>query len=837
MKALSFFWLLAGLFCLNLSGQGTGNSPVMEYIQMDTVLVTSEPEVNQYRPSRKISSVINHLKLEITPLIKERKILGKAEINLQPQYYPVNSVNLDARGMLIHQVYLLHKGENIPLQFEYNNVVLKVFLGRYFSKNQPYTLRIEYTAAPYELEQKGVIPSSGRGVYFIDPLDYNPHKPLQVWTQNQAESASCWFPVIDAPNIRYTQEMYITVPQNMVTLSNGLLLSSQKNNNGSKTDYWKQNQTHPSYLTMFAVGEFEVVKDNWGKINVDYYTEKGYEKSVKEVFKNTPSMLTYFSNILKSEYPWEKYHQVVVRDFTAGAMENTSASVFYESLLLDQVTLQEKNFDAIIAHELFHQWFGDLITCESWANLSMNESMASYGEYLWHEHHYGKEYAEYLFYLDKLKYFRETDYKVEPIINFYYKDSEDLFDAHRYEKGAWVMHMLRIYLGDELFFDALTEYIKRHEFGTVEVHEMRLAFEKVSGEDLNWFFNQWFLTKGHPKLKVSHAYNHDSKLLTIEVNQLQDLNESTVFVFPIQISVYTRSGVKKETILVDASHKSKLIPMTEEPMAVIFNENNGVLCEVVDDKNLPELVNQLSYVNSTISRLEIIRSICNSKTDLAVKKLLEQLNNKHWFIRMYILDNMPLQEDDLKVKDLISKIALNDSDIRVRNAAYEYLNECGFDMYDLAKQIISKDSSYSLISKAIETIAESNLQEGLALLKDRKVTQNSPINTAAANLYSQSGREEHIDDFIKIIQNTWFRLLNPILDSFSEYLAITNKEAFIKGIAFLTEMYEHEKESGYRNKIKKAIFNLEDSLSEQGKEHEYKLKKEEIKKLKTQLGI
>ncbi len=838
MKALSFFWLL--LLCawsFNSFTQMNLLSPIQEIIDMDTLEVSSATETKTYKPSRKITSKINHLRLEIKPSFKDRKINGLAQITLQPQYHPVNQVILDARGMNIKQVLLLNKGQYIPLQYTYDNLILDISLGTVFTKNQPYTLLIEYVASPYELEEKGVMPSSGRGVFFINPQNINPHKPTQIWTQNQAESASCWFPTIDAPNIKFRQEVLITVPKKFITLSNGVFISSKINADDTKTDYWRQNLPHPSYLTMFAVGEFEIAKDKWENLDVNYYTERGYGKWVKEVFKNTPYMMSYFSEVLKVDFPWEKYHQLVVRDFTAGAMENTTASVFYEPLLLDSITIHEKNHDAIIAHELFHHWFGDLVTCESWANLSLNESLATYGEYLWHQSKYGQEYADYYFFLDKQKYLKETFYKVEPIVNFYYDDTEDLFDAHRYEKGGWVLHMLRNYLGDNIFFDVLAEYLNTYKFGEVEIHQLRMAFEKLSGEDMNWFFNQWFLSKGHPKLKIANSYNEKSKNLEIHIEQTQDLKETPLFVFPLEISIYIKDEVKKEVLWVDAHKKNYLISLEQSPNVVVFNENNGVLCEMEENKSVKELIAQLQYSNGVTAKLDAIELLSLSEDKIAQAALKVELKSEYWFIRKFVLDQMNFIYNDSDVEGKITDIALHDLNINVRISAINYLDESEYNLHNLAKEIIKKDSSYELLAKAIEIIQRYDYAEALRLAESHKVRPNNPINRAKASLYAKTGAAHHFDDFREIIMSTWYRALNPIVGSFAVYLSKTDFPTYKKGMDFLDSFYLDERESSYRNKVKKVISELEGLFEENNDYLDKSSKLKALSNLKMRLGI
>ena len=169
---------------------------------------------------------------------------------------------------------------------------------------------------------------------------------------------------------------------------------------------------------MMAIGEFAIVKDKWRGIDVSYYVEPKFEKYARMVFGNTPEMIEFFSQKFGVDYPWKKYSQVVVRDFVSGAMENTTATVHMEALQHDHRYHLDETEEDYISHELSHHWFGDYVTCESWANLPLNESFATYAEVLWREYKYGIDEAEHHLSGDFSSYFAESQTKREPLIRF-----------------------------------------------------------------------------------------------------------------------------------------------------------------------------------------------------------------------------------------------------------------------------------------------------------------------------------------------------------------------------------------------------------------------------------
>ena len=480
------------------------------------------PKVYDYNPSRTRYHDLIKTKLEVRFDWANAHLIGKATLDLKPYFYPTNKLELDAKGFEIKRVALLKDGNLTDLKYEYDSLVIDIQLDREYSREETFQVFIDYISKPNELDNVGSAAISGdKGLYFINPDGSEPDKPQQIWTQGETMANSCWFPTIDAPNERTLQEMFITVQDKYISLSNGKLVDSQKNADGTRTDHWVQSIPHAPYLFMMAVGEFAKVEDEWRGMEVSYYVEKEYEPYADLIFGNTPEMIEFFSKKLGYDYPWEKYAQIVVRDFVSGAMENTSAVIHAGFLQHDSREHLDATYEDVISHELFHHWFGDLVTCESWANLPLNEGFATYGEYLWREYKYGKDEADQHIQTDLTNYLAEATIKREPLIRYFHRQRDDMFDAHSYQKGGRVLHMLRNEVGDDAFFASLKHYLNKNAFSDVEIDELRMAFEEVTGRDLQWFFDQWYLKPGHPELKVQYGYEDGNAI--VEVEQTQNL--------------------------------------------------------------------------------------------------------------------------------------------------------------------------------------------------------------------------------------------------------------------------------------------------------------------------
>ncbi|HEY0244145.1 MAG TPA: M1 family metallopeptidase, partial [Mucilaginibacter sp.] len=448
----------------------------------------NDPLLKIYRETPpKINDLI-HTKLDVRFDYKKRYLYGKEWVTLKPHFYPTDTLRLDAKGMDIKTIAIVKNGKNVPLKFSYDSLTLAIHLDKVYHNSESYTIYIDYTSKPNELKVKGSAAiNDAKGLYFINPDGTEKDKPTQIWTQGETESSSAWFPTIDKSEQKTTDEISMTVPAKYVTLSNGRLASQKNNADGTRTDTWKMELPHSPYLFMMAVGDFKVYHDKWRNKPVDYYLEPKYAPYAKEIFGMTPELMEFYSKTLGVDYPWNKYAQIVVRDYVSGAMENTTATLHGEYVQGTHRELIDSYYDAgrsTIAHELFHQWFGDYVTTESWSNLTVNESFADFSEMLWAEHKYGKDEADAHSYTALVSYLSNPENKTKDLVRFYYDDKEDVFDLVTYQKGGRILNMLRNYLGDAAFFKGLSSYLKTNAFKTGEAQQLRLALEDASGLDL-----------------------------------------------------------------------------------------------------------------------------------------------------------------------------------------------------------------------------------------------------------------------------------------------------------------------------------------------------------------
>ena len=307
-----------------------------------------------YRASVTKVNDLMHTKLDVRFDYAKRYLYGKEWVTLKPHAYPTDSLRLDAKGMDIKAVALMSGNQQIPLKYDYaDGINLRINLGRVFKPGEEYTVYIDYVSKPDELKVKGSAAiTDAKGLYFINPDSAVKGKPVQVWTQGETEGSSAWFPTIDRPNQKTTEEISMTVPSKYVTLSNGRMVSSTPAGPGLRTDVWKMELPHAPYLFMMAVGDFKIYKDTWRGKEVNYYLEPKYAPFAKQIFGNTPDMLEFYSNRLGVEYPWNKYAQIVARDYVSGAMENTTATLHGEQVQMTDRELIDREYgsESVIAH-------------------------------------------------------------------------------------------------------------------------------------------------------------------------------------------------------------------------------------------------------------------------------------------------------------------------------------------------------------------------------------------------------------------------------------------------------------------------------------------------------
>lgn len=740
-----------------------------------------------------------HTKLEVKFDFNKAWMYGKEWLTLQPHFYSTDTVLLDAKGMEIKEVALVSGSQKKPLQYKYDGQQLNIKLDKSYTGGEKYTLFFDYISKPNDVKAEGSLAiSDAKGLYFINPKGEEKDKPTQIWTQGETEANSVWMVTIDKPNQKTTEEIYMTVPEKYTTLSNGLKISEKKNADGTRTDYWKMDLPHAPYLFFMGVGEYSIIKDKpyKGK-EVSYYVEPAQAPYAKGVFGNTPEMIAFFSDKLNVDFPWPKYSQIVGRDYVSGAMENTTATLHQESAYQNNRQLLDGNqWEETIAHELFHQWFGDLVTTESWSNITVNESFANYSEYLWDEYKYGKDFADEHNFEDMSGYLMSGS-NHKDLVRFYYSNKEDVFDAVSYNKGGRILHMLRNYVGDDAFFKSLNNYLTTNKFKTGEAQQLRLAFEEVTGKDLNWFFNQWYYGYGQPKLKIDYDYSTPG-IAKVKIEQVQ--KDQNVFVLPIAIDIYNGANKVRHNVWVRNLVDSFSFPYTTKPDLINVDGDKILLAEKIDNKSEDAYKAQWMYAKTYLDRKEALDYFAKKN----MPEIAKGLYDKYSGLRTYTIQKIsgtPYKNDKVVMEEM-ERIAKTDINKKTRAAAIKFLSKNGDASYKPIFEQAVSDSSYSVAGAGLAALAVLDPENAYTIAKKQSGDMKGALRDAVNSLLYGQGKEEDFNLLSGSYNDMGFSFdkLNTT-SKYAEYLSkLNNFNNVKKGIDDMVTFFNAIPEA-YRDRV------------------------------------
>ncbi|MBC7553981.1 MAG: M1 family peptidase [Taibaiella sp.] len=792
----------------------------IQHIVLDTLEVSAPAGATPYQPSAPKSWEIINTRVALTFNPGEKSAVAREWILLHPYCYPVDSVILDAKGMLIDSVIMAGNNDNHNLNFTYTDSKLKIKFNRSYLPSDTLKLNFKYTALPYSAATSGSMAiSDDRGLYFINPDNKIPHKPVQIWTQGETESNSHWMITIDKPNTRFTTQIELTVPDSLTTLSNGALVKQVKGRNRMRTDIWKMDKTVQAYAVMFAVGKFIVVKDKWKDKEVSYYVEPAYAPDARLMFKNTCEMMDYFSKRTGVPYPWNKYSQVVVRDYVSGAMENTSASLFGEFMNQNAREIADKDYENVVSHELFHQWFGDYVTCESWSNVTVNESFANYGEQLWREHKYGKAESDELAWNDLQAYIYSSQIKDPHLVRFNYDSREEVFDAISYNKGGAILHYLNSLIGDTAFDKAMKLYLTENALSSAEAHNWRMAVEKVTGQDWNWFFNQWYFHPGHPVLKINYNYIDTLQKLIVTVSQVQN-DSPFLYSLPLKTALLTKEGIK----YIDWNIKKKNETFVYDyvngrPPVVVPDYRHLLPGELKQNKKLWQWLIEYRSGNDYVSKKLALTAAYSSISDSAAQEIINlSLNDDISAIVRFSLSkmqNIASEKYHTKWRSAINSLAAGSKNNGIKAEAIAVLGAWKIEEQLPLFYEALKDSSYSVAGNALDAISKINTDTAYVFASSIIHTdpRASLKNTAWAVICKKG-----MDDDIALIGKYYpyeqgNRKFYSAINLSSYLKKVKSDDSYAKGVGIYASLVLNEEMKLYRNTLAGYFFQLADVIN------------------------
>ncbi len=655
----------------------------------------------QFERDRDFDAIHYCIKLDVD--MDRKKLTGENSITLKPLRSDLAKVALDAVSLVVTDV-ISDKG--IPLDFEQTNEKLNVDLNRAYS----YADTVKFTVHYYLTEQV-------LGLRFIDATE---NSPFQVSSDCFPNKARQWIPCYDYPNDKVTQEMIVTVDEKYKVLSNGTLMDIYENKQAGKHTYhWKQSLPHSTYLVNLSIADYAVIKDSLGSLPVNYWVYNNNVEDAKRSFAKTPYMIDFFNKLYNYEYPWEKYDQVISK-YLGGGAEATSATLLGEGAVTNQKEEIDFSYEGVIAHEIAHQWWGDLITSRSWEHTWMNESFATYSDYLYKRYAWGNDEAEYDLLRKKNAYLREAhDSYMRPIVFNKYEDPGQNFDSHTYPKGANVLHMLRFVLGDDTFFRVLSAFLHKHEFQPVTTQDFMKCVKDISGKNMDWFFEQFLFHPGHPVFEITKNWNETTKILTLNIEQKQDKWDNVpIYKIPVNIGFWSADEKTTKKVWLNKKTESFEFKMETEPLMVRFDEGNNLLKEWTFKKSEEELLYQLKNDDVTgrlwavdeLKTYHISQKTIDKWADLAV-------NDEFWAVRAAAISN--LREFAVRDHSDLFINATNDENSKVRVEAVKALAELGDDsMIQQFVEIFKTDNSYLVMAEALKAIGKIGNKSNLRFLKD-----------------------------------------------------------------------------------------------------------------------
>jgi aminopeptidase N len=748
-----------------------------------------------YRAVATKTNNLKHTKLVASFNYEQSQMNGEVWLKLQPHFYPTNTLVLDAKAMDIKEVALMKGTAKVKLSYTYDSLQLQIDLDKTYTAKESYTIYIKYIARPNEYKGKGSEAiRDAKGMYFINPLSTDKDKPTQIWTQGETEASSVWIPTIDQTNQKTTQEFYLKVPSKYVSLSNGLLVKQTDLKNGFREDVWKMDLPHSPYLFFIGIGDYAVIKDSYKGKEVSYYIEKAYEKEARKIYGNTPQMIAYFESKLGVAYPWSKYAQISGRDYVSGAMENTTATLHSDAVQQDARELIDgNNWESTIAHELFHQWFGDLVTAESWSNITVNESFADYSQTLWFEHSQGKDAGAFENYTGLRNYLSSPSDAEKNLVRFFYQNKEDVFDLVSYQKGGRILNMLRHLVGDDAFFASLNKYLTDNKFSNGSAIKLKLAFEAVTGKDLNWFFNQWYFGSGHPYVRIQQKYMVDQQKVLVTIQQTQTQNK--LFTLPVGIDVYVNGNRNHYEVWSKNKVDSFYFPAAVAPDNVNVDNDKILLWAKDETKPIEQYAYQFKHARNFMDRFEAANEAATNLKNPAAKAIIEAaIKDSFHVLRSIALNSYNPTAIDAAMEAKILELAAKDKMSTVREDAINVLSKINKPSFTPLYEKWVNDSSYTVAGAALAALEIVDSAKAIAIAKAfSKQTLKKRLNTVVTTILTKYGDEQMFD----FVANTYAKLNIQSSEKFEMTMPFaqlliktTDPVKFKKGIDLIVEFRE-----------------------------------------------
>ncbi|MDF1662590.1 MAG: M1 family aminopeptidase [Planctomycetota bacterium] len=698
----------------------------------------------RYLPDRVVHH--EHLKLELLPNFKNKSLSGNATLTVVPCISKVKHLEIDQRELIVHQVNVSLEGKACPSEFHCTDdkLILDFEEGQELRQGKSYKIHVVYESSPRW------------GLHFVGPDPSCPKKPKQLWTLSQEENSRYWFPCFDHPDIRTTLDLIVTTPSPMIAVSNGELVSKTKDGDLSRF-HWHMEPGLPPYLITLVIGEFAVIEDSWKDVSIRYIVPKGREEEAKQSLGRTPEMVDFLSRWTDMPYPYKRYDQVVVHDYLFGGMEHTTATTLTERTLRDERALLDSSSEALVSHELAHQWFGNTVTCREWPEGWLNEGFATYCENLWMEFAHGPDEARYNMLSSVLAgYLSEaSDSYIRPIVERHIHQPIDLFDAHLYNKGAVVLNYLRYHLGNTAFQKSIQRYLKKHAHSTVDSHDLKRAVMAETSRRCDQFFDQWVFGPGHVALKTEMKWNASTKVLSFNAKQTQNLDGvPECFHLDFDLDILVAGEWQSHRLSMTQREQSFSFALPEKPK-VVSPDPRAVVPGPIS-WNAPEsmLIQQLADDHEVVGQIRAARALGSKPSRSSIKALHNALeNDPFWGVAREAAKALGKLKSDAAKKALLASVT-HARHHKTRRAIVKALgNYKGEDVARALKTILSGAASIFVeaeaarsLGKTRSSLARDELQQ---VLESRDSWHDLSRAGAITGLASLGDAEKDLDTIIE----------------------------------------------------------------------------------------
>ena len=689
----------------------------------DFLAPLDSPGHRKYAPDRTVD--VLHLNLDVTPDFKKRSIEGRNTLRFKPIAQSVQELKLDAVDLNIHSVVSSETLQNYQVDQE----KLVITFAAAIPAGKEASVTIAYSAEP------------SLGLYFRTPEMGYKAGDTHLFSQGEEVEARHWYPCFDSPNEKFTSEVTCRVPAGMTVISNGRLISHEKDPaTGLDSFHWSQEKPHANYLITLVAGYFNRVEDQYNHVPLAFLTPPSEINQAMNSFRNTKDVMGFFEGEIGVPYPWAKYDQICVNDFVAGGMENTSATTLTDNTLFTSATENIRNSDGLVSHEMAHQWFGDLVTCKDWSDIWLNEGFATYYALLYDSHKNGRDSMLYGLYQNARLITGMAD-DTNSIVRRTYAAPREMFGYLAYPKGGWVLHMLRSQLGADLYRKCIKTYLERHQYGNVVTEDLRAVIEELSGRSYDQFFDQWLYHAHQPELEATYSWDEKTKLARIFLRQNQKLGENVfLFEFPLTVRFKGKFGTLDRAIQVREKEEEFYFPLPGSPEIVRLDPELTLLAKTTFTLPNAMLYAQLGDKDDMVGRLLAIEQLSNKHEAEVVAELKKTLNwDLFYGVRLEASKALRSIHSDEALEVLIASAQQTDARVR-REVVADLDGFYGESDYESARATLEREKNPEIQALAIRGLAgysKPGVHETLLKFLNSESYRNALADAAIAGMRLQ----------------------------------------------------------------------------------------------------